>query len=227
MNVSNPRRFRFNIRTVLVLVVLAALGIAQWSAMQRLSLVIARNRVLTAEVEKLRTEAGYIDVTDASKVEVLHLRTFDEFTWRWAIHLPEGEWTLHLATSDVPATGFIDGGSATDSLEGTLPVELAVRRGEQNGWIATARVGTTQVERPMRENHALVKSGYFGQSAAGGAGKQERFDPSQPVELLRLRAFNDMSEFAGTETLAPQTTFDGLLVWLTRNPQSVQRAFDR
>ncbi len=70
---TNPRRrrLRFRLSTVLLLVTIAALGVAQYAAMLRTAETQATNQLLSAENARLRAEAGYLQVDDPNKAAVL------------------------------------------------------------------------------------------------------------------------------------------------------------
>ena len=108
---SRRRRLRFSLRTILLLVVIIALGVAQIVAMRRVREVTAVNRRLAEENEKLRGEVGYLEVDDRTKVQVVRIPTLDEFTWRWKVYLPPGKWTTTYMVRGIPRKGFPDAAS--------------------------------------------------------------------------------------------------------------------
>ncbi len=86
---------------MLLLVTIVALGIAQVVRTRRIVRTDARNKELEAINAKLRAEAGYLEITDPSKVAVLRLTNLDEYTWRWKVWLPPGSWWLSTLTLNV------------------------------------------------------------------------------------------------------------------------------
>src|SRR6266436_6468075 len=80
---SLPRRARFSLRTLLLVMLIAAFAVAQYVSLRRVREVELRNQELFNENAKLRVEAGYVKIEDRSKVAVLQLRELDELTWRW------------------------------------------------------------------------------------------------------------------------------------------------
>ena len=69
----------------------------------------AQLRRQEAEIARLRAEAGQLDATDLSKIDVLVVPTTNENIWTWKITLPpQTRWQLCTRVGIVPAAGFAD-----------------------------------------------------------------------------------------------------------------------
>src|SRR5437764_525877 len=94
---SSPSRF--SLKTLFLAVLFVAMGLALFVTMREL-LALRRENSL------LRAEAGHLTVEDPQKAAVPSIRTLDELTWRWKVHLPPGQWFLHSVTRNIPDKGL-------------------------------------------------------------------------------------------------------------------------
>jgi len=220
--VPGRRRLRFGLRTILLLVVIIALAVAQITAIRRVQQVTAINLRLAQENKKLRVEAGYLEVEDPSKVAVLQLPQLDELTWRWKVYLPNGRWLAKHRLREIPVKG---GGTIRDSgsaaLDGGREVLVAasVRRGANGEWQFIMQVGESSSRNSLGDNHGLVPAaGHSGRhSSSPGRGKVATFEPTETIELLRLRT-DDVVETSPSSSTTKETKepTDGILIWLER-----------
>jgi hypothetical protein len=224
MNDASPpsRRLRFSLRTILLVVVIIALGVAQFTALLRVREVTADNLRLAKENEKLRVEAGYLEVEDPTKVAVLQLPQLDELTWRWKVYLPNGRWHARYRLREIPIKG---GGTSRDSgstvLDGGSEVLVAasVRRGVNGKWQFVTQFGESSSRNGLGDDHRLVNTdGHSGHhSSSPGLGKVATFEPTKTIELLRLRT-DDVVKTAPNSSTTKQAMepTDGILIWLER-----------
>jgi hypothetical protein len=217
-DISEPRRYpsRFSLRTLFVVVLIVALGVALFLATRELL-------DLRGENARLRAEAGYLTAEDPDKVAVRLIHTLDDFTWRWKTHLPKGRWILHSATRNIPQIGFPNaadsshatsyGSVATTAIDS--PIEASVRKSAGGQWqvVTEFRGG---VRWPLDPTHALTVPSSTSSEVAGG-GREETFDPNKPIVLLRVRAASTTPGVPSQNTRTiPTTPCDGLMLWLER-----------
>ena len=214
---------------MLLTIVIVALCVAQFAAIRQVREVSAINQRLSAENEKLRAEAGYLQVDDPDKVAVLRVPELDELTWRWKVFLPKGKWSLNCLTQSIPSEG-VPNGASVGPVDGGREVLMSatVRQGADGKWQFRAKLNTAQIGNPLDESHRLIAprihpaiaSGFSGQSTdIAGDELQESFDPEQPIVLIRLRA-HEVVELpgGGARTKVDPKSSDGIMVWLTRKP---------
>ncbi|MEX2114764.1 MAG: hypothetical protein WD845_16345 [Pirellulales bacterium] len=217
---------RFRLSTVLLLVTIVALGVAQYVAMVRTAETQALNRRLAAENAKLRAEAGQLEIDDPSKVAALRISDLDELTWRWKVYLPKGNWFISYLTQGIPREGVTNGPTA-GSIEGgrEVLVSATVRKGADGRWVVRTALDGAKIGSTLKESHRLIAplinpAPLSGESTdIAGDKVQESLDPKQPVVLLRLRA-HDVVQTAsgGWEHKDDPQSSDGIMVWLNRQP---------
>jgi hypothetical protein len=96
---ENLSRWRFSLRTLLLLVVVVCIAIPM--AIQTYKLYHAE-----AEIRRLRNEVGYLSVEEPGKVHVIAVALNEPDTWRWRIHLPRDvRYSWCLGFGDIPAKG--------------------------------------------------------------------------------------------------------------------------
>jgi hypothetical protein len=172
-----------------------------------------RLKQATEENQQYRIELGYLDVTDEERIHALQMPTVESMLWKWKVHLPPGRrGTLHVATHNVPASGF-PGGSSIGFAPSDEPITItvALRRDHLDHWqvVATERGSTIRIGISDEDADWLIG----GNSSSSGVmfGKTQSFDPDKPVELLRLRAHKPLP---GGASAPPDAPSQGILIWL-------------
>src|SRR5687767_718661 len=99
------RRWTFSLRTLLLVGVVIALSVSHFMTTWRL-------KQATEEIQQLRSEAGYLEVTDKQRIYALQVPTVENMLWKWKVHLPpDRRRTLRVATHNIPVSGFPNAGS--------------------------------------------------------------------------------------------------------------------
>lgn len=219
---TSPRRpwLRYRLSSALLLMTIIALGVAQFVSTRRVAELEASNRELTAVNAKLRAEAGYLEVTDPSKVAALRLTDLDEYTWRWKVWLPPGNWWLNSLSQGIPIQGVPDG-SRTGTIKGDREVMASVtaRLGADGKWKYRAMLDSLEIGSDLAESHRLVEPlaptqpRGMSPKIAGDKG-QELFDPAQPVVLIRLRVFEARQVNGQWQSKENPEPCDGIMVWV-------------
>ncbi len=227
MTDPSPRRwFQIRLGTVLLLMAIAALSIAQFGSMRRSLQLEAKNQELLAKNSQLKAEIGELEVVDPTKVAALRIRDLDELTWRWKVWLPQGNWKMSVLTQGIPSLG-IPGGSSISGIAGgrEIPVSATIRKGPNGNWQFRAFAADARIGNDLSESHRIVAP--FVQPAPlisenvviAGDKAPESFDPSQAVVLIRLRA-QEIETVPGGGWRGkddPQSS-DGVMIWLERLP---------
>src|SRR5688500_18999793 len=92
-------RWKFSLRTLLLIVVIVCLAIP-------LVLQSFELRRVEAELKQLRNATGQLTVDDPTKVHVIAVEMDEPNTWRWKMFLPKGvRYTWCLGYGDIPAQG--------------------------------------------------------------------------------------------------------------------------
>ena len=88
-------RWKFSLRTMLLVGTVIVLAVSHLVTTRRL-------KVATDELQKLRQEAGYLDVADPSRIHAVQVPTLETMTWKWKLHLPPSrQYWLHTSTVDI------------------------------------------------------------------------------------------------------------------------------
>ena len=166
-----------------------------------------------------------MEIADPSKVAVLRLADLDEYTWRWKVWLPPGNWWLSSLSRDIPAKGVPNGGS-TGTIAGGREIlaSVTIRKGAEGKWQFRAVLDSMQNGNDLADTHRLVEplapAQPRGASAViAGDKAQQSFDPAQPVVLIRLRAHDHQQLADGRwRTTESPNPCEGIMVWIHRKP---------
>ncbi len=95
-----PRRLRFSLLTLLLLLTIAALAVALWQLNAELA-------PLRAENKRLREEAGELIIEDRAWLHAVQAPKPDALTWKWRLWVPDvPQYQVCVLGGRVPATGF-------------------------------------------------------------------------------------------------------------------------
>lgn len=211
--------FQIRLSTILLLVVIVCLGFGQIVTMRRALDLENRNRDLETINQKLRAEAGYLEVDDPTKPVVLRLRNLDERTWEWKVWLPAGKWYLSGLTQGIPSKG-VPNGPSIGPIDGDREVlaYVTVRKEPDGRWYFRADVAGTQIGNEVADSNWFVKQApmYSRSVDIAGIGGQATFASNEPIVLMRLRANEILpTQNGGWEGKDdPQKDSDGVMVWL-------------
>ena len=187
---SAPRRqLQFRLSTILLLIVIIGLGAGQIVTMRRALDLENRNRDLEAINQKLRAEAGYLEVSDPANPVVL-LRNLDERTWEWKVWLPAGKWYLSGMTQDIPSKD-VPKGPSVGPIDGDREVlaYATVRKGDDGQWHFKAGMAGMEIGNVVDESNWLIRQlpKHAESVDIRGDKGQVSFGKKQPVLLMRLR----------------------------------------
>ncbi|HEV3341921.1 MAG TPA: hypothetical protein VG125_16255 [Pirellulales bacterium] len=202
-------RLRFSLRTFLLLLFVASLiGSNLFTAWQ---LDQARQ-----ENVEMRKQLGRLVVTDASKINLVAVPTYEDMMWRWRVYVPKGL-PLYVcgSTREITGTGFPANHSASNLPEGEYLLTAAIRRDRHGKWQLTLahRQGSSSFGISDEDAGWLVDSPGWSTSQAGVSGT-EVFDPSAPLELLRIRTMEKLPGGGSTSSSSP--TGPGVMLWVDK-----------
>ncbi len=219
--IMTKARWRFSLRTLLLLLVIVCLAIPL--VLQSFELYRAE-----AELRQLRNQLGHLNVDDRGKVHVIALDTGEPNTWRWRIFLPKGfRYTWCLGYGDIPATGVPKPKWSSTSNEpywdsqSEVVVNTKLRQMDDGNWslsvssiIAgkTDQMGGTKLTIPDEEMRWTRKVPSQESSTLGSRGTAT-VDPNGPIVLLQRRA-REMGPAGRFERSAKP--MPGYMIWLER-----------
>lgn len=204
-------RPRFSLTTLVLVTTIVAMGITVVTLWREVA-------PLRDEVERLRADAGVLDVGDQQLVHAIAGKTYQQKTFRWRVWCPAGKQvTVHIATHGIPVRGLT-------KPDGRLPLnrlnqeaaEVEVTLGPETTldgqvrWNLHSDGATYHVRVPEDATDWLLKG------ATGWTGGPRHYtlvaSPDEPLELMRNRAYYDKS--GQVPPANPPELTDGLLVWL-------------
>jgi hypothetical protein len=160
------------------------------------------------KMASMATELGYLTISDPNRLNVIALKTFDEMTWRWRVHVPEGrQYAVCSATSKIPFVGLPNGRLETTLDPGEYVVTVAVRADGLGKWKLTIAQPQTSIRTTIDQEDArwlLNCPGYTTEQA--GASGTEAADDDKPFVLVRLNVSSNRP--------APDRVTDGILIWI-------------
>lgn len=159
--------------------------------------------------DSLRKMARELVVDDASKIAIVkkHAKWYDQN--RWEIHLPDGEYTIRLATRKIDIGWLAPAVAECNVSGGKHFVELVQSKAENEHLISI-----TLDDQPVI-NIKESPNWYRGYGSTGGGyfANCEQLPPDKPVVLFRRRFHYSVK--AGQISTFKGTT-EGLLLWIER-----------
>lgn len=218
-----PRwRFRFTVRTLLIVAALVGLALANVVSYLRARQVEADAELLVRrnqqELEMLRYHAGFPVDGEPNGVQVVSLPLPLPDTWAWRVIVPYGErFELRYQLNDVPSQEFTEGMKfeASESLrdfDAGLHTIIVQARDEANGpgrLAIAVETGGIEAQRflPAPDGGLSQRDPSAYTTLVTGADRTESFDTLEKVPLIRLRAAEPAK--AEENPLAP-----GFLLWM-------------
>lgn len=205
---ESPSPRRMSLRTLLLIVMFFAMGIAIW----RLNYEIGP---LRTEVRKLRDETGQLTIDDPDRIHAIQLATDYPLAWKWRIYVPEGRTArLFYQAHSVPNDGFPKTPNRPRTVTGPKEVIVTVKIDQQTDdqWrVGMAFDGGTSYQLIPVEATRWLDSGSAGWSV-GKVGRSVSVEENdQPIVLLRKKIIYK-SEQTQPQEAPPEA--DGLLVWI-------------
>lgn len=207
------RFFRFSLGSFVLAITLACVGVSHYS-------VSRQNRDLSEENRKLKEVAGYITVDDPEMAYVMLLESGDPLTWRCRVYLPPGKKFSIWRAAQWVQDGWPEspgGGSGPTGTGEQFLVTVAMYR-DAEGWgtrVSYPNGGGSSWSRghdvEWLGDHSSEKSNLLRHP-------QQEFDPSEPIPLLRWRAYQGgkpraeepgFTVWLEPKNAAPQTTAGG------------------
>jgi len=206
---------RSRIVSAILWATIAILALAMWNAGREAG-------TLRAELSKLRSQGGHLEIKDPQKFYAVRIPTTDPYQWAWRIHIPQNsKFTFRCYTGQMPDSGLPGDGTwrmmrGTDyggSSQGPLPPgELLLRVHLQD-----QEDGQWQIR--IQRDRGWSGNGYRPQSAwlAGRdweeqsdlpAGKQLELSPRSIVKILHLR--NE----SGASDKDPNRVAESIIIWM-------------
>jgi hypothetical protein len=215
-------RWRFSLRTLLLLMVIAGLGM----------IVIVQSRRLwqsEKELSQLRDETGRLTVEDRSKVHVIAIPTDEPNTWRWRMFIPKGaRYSWNLAYGDIPAeelprprTSSFSNAQRGD-FEREVLITSSLRQLESGDWTLSvgsrigdseAQMGGASVTIPD-EAMAWTRTIPSREGSALGSVGVRTLDPQEPIVLLKWRSGERKPDGRFGPSAEPMP---GYMIWMQPN----------
>ena len=205
-----PKRWRFSLATILLLLTIAALVVSHVRMSRQLAVRDAQVQVAQAEVEMLWKEVGYLDVTDKTKLHIVATPPHLDMVWRWKVFVPAAQpYQIHSLIKRS------SGGSATSTSllqAGASIVEYAIYKGPQGNWKGKLTVvyggATASTGSPLPDWFDSIRTSRSGLLHADGT---HQYEVDRPVTLLDLTATPSSPDEAATDQDVPETT---IKVWV-------------
>jgi hypothetical protein len=199
---SPPRRrwLQFSLRSMLVLVLLAAIGFSLWTSNRQRKEI----RRLQDEVKQLKNEVGDVVVEEGQehKLHALALPTLEDNTWKWRVYVPAGRYFAVSAESGViPPSGKSQATSRSKIglSAGEQTITVALRRNDEGRWEWIIATGSATGR--LQASSDKKMSGRNSSSSNGVVRNTVAVEPGTSIDLLRHRMFSrdDPSTAAGLD----------------------------
>ena len=204
-------RFRFSLKTLFLVLLFVSLAASNLFTSYRL-------KQLHEENLALRKETGRLVIKDPAKLNVVAVPTFEDLTWRWRVHVPEGSrQRIALSGGQIPVTGFSGSFSATHLPAGDYLLTAVVRRNHLDKWTLTVGHSGGAVSTSVADEHADwlgdgpgVSRGWS--TSQAGQSDAELRGPGEKLTLLRLRVMVPSADGKSSHSIDEPS--DGVLIWI-------------
>jgi hypothetical protein len=173
------------------------------------------------ENAEMRKELGRLVIKEEEMVHVIAVPAQEDMLWRWRIYVPKGSGhhEVCVATQGIPENGFPEsiGTSTLLPEEGEHLLTAAIRPGHSGDLRLTITWGKASSSFGIAENDArwlLAENRGFSSHCAGSDGA-EKFDPHQPIVLLRMRAM-EPARGGGYAVSSDTPPGDGAMIWIRK-----------
>lgn len=204
--------FRFSLKTFFLVLLFGSLVASNLFTSYRWKQAREENTAL-------RKEVGYLNVEDPDKLNLVAVKTLDDLTWRWRVHVPEGSRPqIRLSGQEIPLNGFSASYSGTTLPPGDYLLTAAVRRNRFDEWTLTLGYGnsssTTSID-PRFAGWLEKQSGPSGWSTSqAGTSGAEMHALDETFTLLRVRAMVPSAD--GKSASTTDQPSGGVLIWVER-----------
>ena len=204
--------FRFSLRTLFLVLLFGCLAASNIFTSYRWKQVREENTAL-------RKEVGYLIVEDPNKLNVVAVKTLDDMTWRWRVHVPDGSRPqLRFYWQEIPVNGFSPEFAATNLPPGDYPLTATIRRNRFDEWTLLVGFGNGSSTTAIDQRFAgwLEKqSGPSGWSMSqAGTDGTEVHALDEKFTLLRVRAMVPSAD--GKHASTTDKPSGGILIWVDR-----------
>ena len=211
----NRPNIRFSLLSALLMVTIVGLSIVLVQLWREVE-------PLRAEVRRMRTELGMLNVDDPAVAQAIQIGTGDSDRWKWRVYLPPGrKYELRCCSGRIPPAtqgtnrAWLDAvknstsGSSGTCRDGEFVLAFGVIK-EDDVWYVTSsegngkNFGKTSVDgdwlsQPMRSTTSMTSM----ENAT-------KFAPGEPILLFSTIAYTRTP----TGWIPPQGTTDGIVVWI-------------
>lgn len=208
-------RIRFSLKTLFLALLFASLAGSNVFTSYRL-------KQLHEENVALRKETGRLVVKDPAKLNVFAVPTFEDMSWRWRVHVPEGpRQRMCLSGVRIPVHGFSGSYASTYMAPGDYLLTAIVRRNHSEKWTLTVGRPGGSISTSIDDEHGgwlEEKSGVSRGWSTSQAGQNETEvrEPGETLTLLRLRVMVPAPDGKSSHTTDDPS--DGILIWIDDEP---------
>lgn len=198
------RRLRFSLASLLWMVTVVSLLLTT-------ILMGLKLHRFQREVDKYRSEQGYLTIRDPSKVHAIGIRTHESYAYCWRVYLPPGrKYRLRAAFREIPGTGFPKDCLQNHELPGgESPILAGVKAkpGEPPLGYVECPGGHffTPLENWAEGSQVGVIPECIGPESTMG------FEADRPIVLVRSQ-YADTT--AKTIEFIPSKGYDGIMIWI-------------
>jgi hypothetical protein len=199
-------RPRFSLRTVVLLMGIAALLLVVWRQYVELGPLREENR-------RLRAELGALDVQDKSRLHAVQAPQPDEHTWKWRVWIPPGKhYRVAIAGAEISEEGFPKNSGRIELVgegEEFLTYRI-VRDPRTNSWQGTLTFADASIG--AYPSH-WVEWSNISKSTKSVGNVTAIAEPGEPLMLIRCRVAE-----AITGNSFPSEPTDGFMIWIEPIP---------
>jgi hypothetical protein len=211
LTISNPglRWYQYSLRTLLVFVLLVAMGLALFVTGRRF-------RQAEAELAEYRREYGILKIENPTTLQAIALWTGEPNHWRWRVYLPAGRYDLCFLTAGVPESGIPEPKNGCNAdFAGLVEIAVAAYKDPKDGvWRYAISSQGPDGGRTTYADMSVTPADEGMSDSNGGVNRDKdpvTVPPDDPLVLLRKRAVKH-----GVMEMSSGKAYGGLMLWIRR-----------
>ncbi len=214
-----------------LLTTIVCLVVSLWSASKELQQARTDLEVAEARIHDYRSELGYLNIVDPSKLHFVRVPLPGDLKWQWRFYVPEeNRFMLSSARRLIPKDGISkvsDGGTPLPAREVTVHASIYQDINGQRKFRLDVQGHVTAINSMEGPDTTWLDRGIGGLTYTAGSEGTEAAKTGETAVLLRLRAYEEIKKVdeegkISTEMRLPDEPGQGLMIWIIDSKKSDQ-----
>ncbi len=219
MSAQKKSRLRFSLGTLFVAAIILTLIASNVFTSWHLQQARQANRIQQMEIDVLRKELRFLDLSDKENVHIIALETNHDMVWKWRVFTPDGKkFALKSVIGQITDRNFPHDELYTFLKPGEIELTYGLVKNAAGNWEQTIKQQSPGRGSSGTEKIPSDKMEWYGKNGSSTTSgsitpvlDQQSYSGDHRIELLRLRKWLHEDP---TEMVDPSEPADGILLWL-------------